>query len=389
MYNIYMKIGLKNYLKKIVRIFSSENSRFTPLISITLSRSALLNNINEFKRLVPESLIAPTLKSNAYGHGVEIIAKELEKIKPPFFVIDSYFETIVLRNENIQTPLLIIGYSTTDTIFKNNLKNITFTITSIEALADLSKKTDHKIYIHLKIDTGMHRQGILVNELERAFELIKSNKNIAFEGICSHLSDSDGTDPGFTNIQIGIWNDLVEKTLKQFPTLRYYHLSNTYGHQFSSKIKANVYRLGIGLYGLAEISGLDLKPVLEMRTIISSVKKIKKGDTVGYNNTFTADKDMTIATIPVGYYEGLDRRFSNKGFVKIGEKFCKIVGRVSMNISTIDVSELPAPKIGDEVIVFSNIPSDKNSIKSIAESAGTITYEIVVDIPEKIKRVIV
>jgi alanine racemase len=384
-----MQIRLKNYLKKVLRVFLNKQTGITSLITITLSKSALLNNLNEFKELVPESLIAPTLKSNAYGHGVELIAKELESIGAPFFVIDSYFETIVLRNGNIKTPLLVIGYSTTNTILKNNLKDIIFTITSIEALEDLSRNANHKVHIHLKIDTGMHRQGILTEELDRAFELINSNKNILLEGICSHLSDSDGIDPSFTHKQIDIWNNIVEKTLTHFPTLKYYHLSNTYGHQFAKKIKANVYRLGIGLYGLAEIPGLDLKPVLEMKTIVSSVKKIKKSETVGYNNTFTADKDMTIATIPVGYYEGLDRRFSNKGYVKINGIFCKIIGRVSMNISTIDVSELDGPKIGDEVIVFSNIPTDKNSIKSIAEAAGTITYEIVVDIPEKIKRVIV
>lgn len=384
-----LKYTTRQILKKIHTLAYPQNSQIKPLITITLSKSALFHNLNEFKKIAPHGLIAPTLKSNAYGHGVELIAKELDNISAPFFVIDSYFETIVLRNENIKTPLLVIGYSTTDTILKNNLKNIIFTITSIEALDDLSKRADHNIHIHLKIDTGMHRQGILVNELDQAFELIKANTNIVLEGICSHLSDSDGADPSFTNSQIHIWNSLVDKTLKQFPALRYYHLSNTYGHQYTQKIKANVSRLGIGLYGLAEIPNLDLKPVLEMKTIISSVKKIKKGETVGYNNTFTADKDMVIATIPVGYYEGLDRRFSNKGFVKINGKFCKIIGRVSMNISTIDVSELPGPKIGDGVVVFSSISTDKNSIKSIAEAAGTITYEIVVDIPEKIKRVIV
>lgn len=389
MYNIYMIKGLKRRIKALINKVIPHRSSITPLITITISRSALLHNLAEFKKITPHGNIAPTLKSNAYGHGLVLIAKELESQNLPFFVIDSYFEAMILRNNGIRTPLLIIGYSATNTIINNNLKNINFTITSLDSLKDLLEKIKNNVSIHLKIDTGMHRQGILEYEVDQAFDLIKKSKYIKIEGISSHFSDADGDSTTFTEKQIERWNKIVEKVKKELPNIKYFHLSNTYGHKFSNKIDANVSRLGIGLYGLANINSLSLKPILEMNTIITGVKKIKKGEFVGYNNTFTAEKDMSIATIPVGYYEGLNRRLSDVGHVKIKNTFCKIVGRVSMNITTIDVSEIKDIKIGDIVEVISKTSSDKNSIQSISEPIGTIPYEAVIKIPERIRRVVV
>src|SRR5574343_218298 len=134
---------------------------------------------------------------------------------------------------------------------------------------------------------------------------------------------------------------------------------------------------------------MELKPVLEMKTIITSIKEIRKGDAVGDNNTFKADKDMKIATLPAGYYEGLDRNLSNRGFVKIRGLFCPFVGRISMNISTIDVSQVKDIKIGDDVQLISTNKNDFNSIESIAKISSKINYEVTVKIPLNIKRIVI
>lgn len=371
---------MKKLLKRLLRTAYRDSS--SSLIMISLSRSALLNNLNEFKKLAPQGQIIPVLKSNAYGHGIHLIAQELEKERLPFFAIDSYFEAENLRNEGIKTPLLIIGYVRPETINSSKLKNISYVITSLESLKSIKSKTR----VHLKIDTGMKRQGILPEEKETAATLIKNNPLITLEGICSHFADADGPDATFTMKQITEWNKSVDYFKKEFLDLKYWHISQSAGHAYK-EASANISRLGIGLYGLTDFQGLNLKPVLEMKTIITGVKKIKAGDLVGYNGTFTAQHDMTIATIPVGYYEGVDRRLSNKGFVKIGNAFCPIVGRVSMNITTVDVSEIPDVKIGDEVIVMSRNKQDKNSIENMAQECGTISYEGTVKIPEQLKRV--
>lgn len=376
-----MKIWLKKAVKTLAKKIDGKNSN--PLVTISISKSSLLHNLTEFQKIKPENKIAPVLKSNAYGHGVLDVAHVLEN-KAEFFVIDSDFEARKIRGDGIKTPLLIIGYVRPETMNASKLKKISYTISSLDALHSITKPTN----IHLKIDTGMHRQGILPEELEQAFSFIKNNKHITLEGICSHLSDADMPDTAFTEQQIKIWNALVEKTKKEFPSLKYIHLSNSPGHVFLDKINSNASRLGIGLYGLIDIEGLDLKPVLEMETILTGVKKIKKGETVGYNNTFTASRDILIATVPLGYYEGLDRRLSNKGWMKVKGVEVPIIGRVSMNITTLDVSSIKDVKIGDKVQVISPMKSDKNSLKSIAQTCQTITYEMVVRIPGEIKRTI-
>ncbi len=372
-----------------------------PLITIEISQNRLIHNLNQFAKLAPNNSIAPTLKSNAYGHGIIEVAKIIEeeivhnqklKANIPFFVVDSYFEAIALRAKGIKTPLLIIGYTRPETILTSSLRNISFTITDIQTLFAI-KNTAKNILVHLKIDTGMHRQGILPEEIDRSLTIINENKKIILEGICSHLSDADGTRNEFTQSQIDLWNNSVDKIISQFSNIKYIHLSNTYGHSYSKSIKANVSRLGIGLYGLADglSDTLHLKPVLEMKTIITSIKKLNKDESVGYNNTFKAENDMTIATIPVGYFEGVDRRLSNRGFVEIlpSKTPCPIIGRVSMNITSIDITSIPDVKVGSEVLVISNDPQSKCSIESIAKLCDTITYESTVGIPGHLKRVVV
>lgn len=379
---------MKKLIKRLIRLGNMRNNPAEPLVTISISRSALLNNLNQFRANIPNHQIAPVLKSNAYGHGLTLVANELKNEDIPFFVIDSYFEAKALRNEKIANPLLIIGYSSTDSIVKNNLKNIIFTITSLDSLKELSAKILKPTHIHLKIDTGMHRQGILPEEKEEAIEIIKANQKIILDGICSHLSDADNTDQSFTKKQIALWNDLVKYFKKEFPSLKHWHISASAGYVYKHA-EANVTRLGIGLYGLVDFNGLNLRPVLEMKTIITSVRRISKGESLGYNNTYTASTDMAIATIPVGYNEGLDRRLSNKGFVKIDKQNCPILGRVSMNITIIDISKLNNVKIGDEVIVISATKNDLNSIENIAKICDTIPYEIAVHIPQHLRRILI
>lgn len=378
---------MKRLVKSLIRRLKRDPS-ISPLITITISKSALLHNLNEFKKLNPQNTIFPVLKSNAYGHGLVEVARIVES-QSKLIIVDSYFEAETLRNNGIRTPLLIMGYVRSESISASSLPNILYTIGSLDSLYSIKSK----VKIHLKIDTGMNRQGILPDELNSALEFIEKNKNIELEGICSHFADSDGQDPEFTRTQIKTWNNIIKEVRNKFQHILYTHLSNTYGHKFIDEIDTNSSRLGLGLYGLAEIAGLELKPALEMKTIISSVKKIKSGDIVGYNGTFKADKDMIIGIIPVGYYEGIDRRLSNRGVVKIKNKFCLITGRVSMNISAIDLSNVENIKPEEEVIVISSKKSDPNSIeniaKSITEIGGAIPYEIAVHIPAHLKRVVI
>jgi alanine racemase len=412
---------------------------YEPLISVEISQGRLLHNLTEFRELAPGATknpdgsisggrVAPVLKSNAYGHGLIEVARILEQAggSPegngiPFFVVDSYFEAIALRAGGIRTPVLIIGYTRPETIACARLKSVSFTVTSMETLRHFKierpvppspengmialsvplGRSGRRARIHLKIDTGMRRQGILPEEIPEAIEIMRDNPSLTLEGITSHFSDADNDDGLFTEKQIAVWNRAVKQFALPFPALPYIHVSNTDGHRFTGEISATVSRLGIGLYGLSENARFDEKrsllPVLEMKTILTGIKRLKKGESVGYSNTFHAPEDMAIATVPAGYYEGLDRRLSSapdgspRGFILVGPDRipCRIVGRISMNITVIDVSKIPAAAIGDRAVVVSREPADPNSVTSMARVSGTIGYELAVHIPGQLKRIVV
>lgn len=383
-------------MSKLIKWLKSVRYPYKPLIVININRSRLIANIKAYMGITGGRSMAPVLKSNAYGHGLIEVAQIIQdeiSVNPdfgskiPFFVIDSYFEAVALRAKGIKTPLLIIGFTYTENIINSNLKNVSFVITSLDSLIQL-KEIDHPISIQLKIDTGMNRQGLKFKDLEKALYILKSNANIKVQGICSHFADADGPEQEFTLKQIENW-DKVLKVIGADFNPKYIHISNTAGHDFAQKINANVFRLGLGMYGVSEQKNLHTKPVLEMKTVISSVKDIDRGESVGYNCTFTATKPMKIATIPVGYYEAFDRRLSNIGFVKINNQFAPIIGKISMNIATIDITDTPNVNIGTEVTVISNEQRDKNSVISMAKLSNTIIYELLIHIPQHLKRVIV
>ncbi len=403
--------------------------RYEPLIAIFIHRDRILHNLREFQHLDPHVAVAPVLKSNAYGHGLVPVAKILadapEAAGIPFLCVDSYMEALILRNEGIRLPLLVIGYTPLTNVLRSKLKNVSFAVTSMDELRRLAREGGRPVTVHLKIDTGMHRQGIMPEELDEALRLVaesgagrgiwsRSRGGIMLAGAYSHLADADTEGSPLTAKQIARWNgavrvirDVTEKVRSKNLAVRYFHLSNTAGSRHAEKIDANVMRLGIGLYGIDPAAGnaadrggvgadttthdakkLNLLPALEMKTRITSVRTIASGESVGYNATFTAKETMTVATIPVGYAEGLDRRLSNVGAAMVAGIPCPFVGRINMNITSIDVSGVPAAKLDDEVQVISPDPAAPNSIAHMAKRCGTIPYELLIRLPAQIRRVV-
>lgn len=347
----------------------------------------LKSNYRLYRETYAGLKFAPVLKSNAYGHGLWETAEILKTEDTPFFVVDSYYEASFLRRRGSRTPLLIIGYSSPEQVFQNGFKDVAHTIISLDGLRRLARSLRKPRLIHLKIDTGMHRQGILPEEILPAIESLKSNSNLVLEGVCSHLADADGPNPELTQKQIRLWNGVVGQFKRNFSHIKYLHLAATAGVKYVHGTQVNVARLGIGLYGYGELHGIQ--PALEMRTVVTSLKTIRAGESVGYNATFMAEKDLRLATLPVGYYEGVDRRLSNRGAVKIRNHICPIVGRVSMNIITANVDSLPELTVGEEAIIISQEANDPNSVKSWAELCNTVPYEILIHIPQHLRREVV
>jgi alanine racemase len=374
---------MKNTTSEIESLSDSDTT-------VSLSQDALIHNFHEFKKLSPD--VAPVLKSNAYGHGLIDIAKLLSKEKIPFLIVDSHEEATMIREAKILTPILIIGYTRPEIINKLKLKNVSFAITSFEMLHDWHEKINEQIDIHLKIDTGMYRQGIATSQITKSIELLKKSPLLILDGIYSHFSDADNIDSTYTTTQIENWNSSVDVFKANFTYIRYFHISNSAGHGYNEKIKANLTRPGMGLYGFTGNGKVDtlvhLRPVLELTTIISGLKDIAPKSRVGYSGTFISDLGKRIATIPIGYDTGLDRRLSNKGVVKIGNKFAKIIGLVGMNVTIIDVTGIDNIKLNTSVTVISRDSGDQNSIMNIAKDCDTIPDDIATGINPFLKRVI-
>lgn len=373
-------------LRKLFGRIRDRLERTEPLIQIKVSRSALLHNLTTYQTTYPTLRIAPVLKSNAYGHGLALVASVLDAEDIAFFMVDSWYEARELRRNGIRSRIVVMGYVRPEDMVLSKLENIDFAIVDIEQLKSVVRLATHRIRIHLELDVGMHRHGVVPNDLDEAIRLIQSNPHLQVTGVAAHIGDADNTDETLTKTQVELWNTLSKVVVSAFPSVEFRHLSATKGARFVQMADTNVLRLGIGLYGFdtSPHSTLSLQPVLSMRSVISSIRRVPKGESVGYNATYTAETDRVIATVPAGYFEGVDRRLSNKGFLIVRGVECPIVGRVSMNMTSIDVSDVPSVSVGDVVEVISS-----DSILSMAQTADTTPYELLAHIPPHLRRVLV
>lgn len=377
-------------LDKILKALRRE---YQTLNIIEVSKSNLLHNYKYLSSINRKVRIAPVVKSNGYGHGIENVAKVLDDLNFPFFCVDSLYEAYKLQDAFVVNKILVMGYTDPENL---KIKKLPFSF----AVFDLdSTKVLNEFQvgckIHIFVDTGMHREGISVKDLPAFLEEIKKLPNIKIEGLMSHLASSEGkSDPIFAS-QIKQFNKAKEicKRLKIYP--KWFHISATGGivnPKTKSVIAAvsNLVRAGLALYGFSSTTfDPKLKPALTLKTKIAQIKKVKKGNKIGYDGTYTAKKDLTVGVLPLGYYDGIDRRLSNKGWVTIDNTPCKILGRVSMNITSIDISKIPNPQIGQDVVMFSSNSTDPNSIENVAKICKTIPYDILISLATSTKRVLI
>lgn len=358
-----------------------------PLITVEINQRALLQNLHALHSIAPTWSIAPVLKSNAYGHGLTLIAELLQHEKCiPFFCVDSYAEAELIRAAGIQKPVVILGYTPTNTIIKNRWPHISYVISSAEQLRTI---INQRVHIHLKFDTGMHRQGIMQQQYNEIFRILKQSR-VTVEGILSHLADAEVPHSPITQQQIHNWNLLARRAQQSFPVITYYHLANSAGFAYASDMLANVGRPGIALYGINPGNlPVQLEPILQMKSVISAIRSLPTGESIGYNAAHVTRRNTRVATIPVGYFEGIDRRLSNRGVVKIHRAFAPLLGRVSMNVSSCDVTDIPEANIGTPVIIISNSAADHNSVAYIAQLCHTVPHEILAHIAPTLRRVVV
>lgn len=383
-------------------MFKLFNSKFSykTLNLIEVSKSALQNNFEYLTQINPNAKICPVLKSNAYGHGLKLIGGFVDReIRPEFICVDSLYEAYELQKINVESKILILGYTFPEN-FKYKKINFHLPVFDIETL-EILNKTQSGINVHIKIDTGMSRLGIKQNEVEKFSRLLKKFNRVKVAGIYTHLSSADdvGVDETkFTQKQIDIFKEVIKYFEGDGFSFRYKHINATAGAVRFPDNEFNLSRIGLGFYGISPFppeSLLDrrlqanLKPALKLITHVCQLKEIRKGETVSYGRTYKAESDKKIAILPIGYFDGIDRRFSNNGSVKINGHFCQIIGKICMNITMVDVGNAGRIKVGDEVVIFDNMNESANSIKNASFQIDAIPYEILCRLSPTTRRVLV
>ncbi|MEK7151408.1 MAG: alanine racemase, partial [Patescibacteria group bacterium] len=324
------------------------------------------------------------VKSNAYGHGLAETAKLFCEYGADWIGVDNLDEAMLLRKNNIIKPVLVLGF-TSDECFSEAAKNkIRLTVYN-----DLPKSTIPNTYpaIHLKIDTGMSRQGVTLDDLPAFLKKIPSGINI--EGVFTHFANADNLeDRSYSDLQVFKFKKVL-RVLEKFdikPVI--VHASATTGLLAVPNAQFDMVRAGIALYGLwpslefakkfnSPVGGLGLKPALSWKTRVVQIKKIKKNTPVGYGISEKVKKDTRIAVLPVGYYDGYFRKLSSTSEVLIGGRRCKVLGRISMNLSVVDISNVENVQIWDEVVLIGSQNKERITAEELAQKADTISYEVV------------
>jgi len=355
---------------------------------VTVSRRAITHNIGQIQKILsPTAQLMVVVKSNAYGHGLIGCARIAQSAGITWFGTVSLEEALTLRRNGIKGRILVLSFFDPDKLTDAIKNNITLTVYNLSAaltINRLAKKLNKTVPIHLKIDTGTTRLGVMPSESAHVAKAIQRLQNIRLEGLFSHLANAENPNQRSANNQIRIFNHVVDELARQEIRVPYPHIACSAASILNRSSHYTMARIGIALYGLWSIehngvhaSALKLWPALSWYTRVLQVKTVTAGTSIGYGSTYTARKTTKIAIIPVGYWDGYDRKFSNNGEVLVRGRRCQIRGRVCMNLTMIDVTNVPAAKPGDKVTLIGTDGRQTISVDSLAKRIGTINYEIV------------
>jgi alanine racemase len=340
--------------------------------------SNLLNNVRNVYNYVNKKIFA-VVKADAYGHDAEIVSKALESLDyVEIFCVATAYEGYILRKSGIKKPILVLGGVLKEEVDIFNDFNLTPVVSDfyhLEVVKKLKRNT-----VHIKFDTGMRRLGFYLSEVDK----LKNHLNdLTVEGVLSHFPSAD-SDRDYTLNQILEFKKVLY-TLNIKP--KYIHIQNSAGIVYECPF-CNAVRVGLAIYGEKPTVDypVELKPVMSIVSKIISLKRVKKGDKISYNGTFKAEKDMKVAVVAFGYADGLPRALSNKGYVIINEKKCRILGNVTMDMVVVDVSHLNEVNVGDSVIIVGKSGNQEITFSEIANISGTIPYEIMCGISKRVLR---
>lgn len=354
-------------------------------------------NLESVRAFIGEDIACmAVVKANGYGHGAVKCARRLESDGVDWFGVALPEEGVELRNAGIRRPILCFGgfwHGQEDLLLEHGLTPVIYRLENAEWLDTASKRKGLTANIHVKVDTGMGRIGVRYEELSEFAAHFKNFRNLNVEGVMTHFAAADNlAENEFTTEQIRRLNESVDIFHRNGFKPKYIDMANSPGAIAHPDSRGNMVRLGGVLYGLGgdvlpkEIEKPELKPVLSLITRIAHIKRVPPNTSLGYGRTFMTRRDSLVATIPIGYHDGYPRALSNRSRVIVNGSFAPVVGRISMDWTIIDVTDVPGAAVGSRVILIGKENDLTIKAEELAAEAGTISYEITCGIGERVPR---
>ncbi len=369
---------------------------------IEVSRGALRANAAALKRSAPNSRLICVVKSNAYGHGTAETVRALRG-RADWFAVDSLAEAQAVRSAAAAEPVLILGYTLHENLKAAVRSGFRLTVYNPETARQLAvlATARHPAHVHLKIETGTSRQGILEDDLPALLRILRRNPHVIVEGASTHFANiEDTTDSSYARGQLRRYLKAVAVIESSGRPVAVKHTACSAAAILFPETHFDAVRTGIALYGLwpsaetkvsARSSGrsLELRTALVWKTLVAQVKALPAGTPVSYGLTEKLTRRSNVAVMPIGYWDGLDRGLSSVGHVLIRGRRAKILGRVCMNMCVVDVTEIPGVRPEDEAIIIGPQKEERIAEEEVARQLGTINYEVVTRINPTLPRVLV
>ena len=347
---------------------------------------ALQHNLTQYRNLLsPNTKLMVMVKANAYGSGILEVANFLQHQRVDQLGVAYVDEAILLRQNGIHLPIMIMNphVESFQDFAKYNLEAEVFGIAHLKQLLENGQPYPK---IHLKVDTGMHRLGFPQEEIPELLEILSETPNLEVAGVFTHFSGAENSiHDGFTKEQALLFERAYQEIAEVLGYKPFKHAVNSSGIVRWPQYQFDMVRLGIGLHGFDPTNKLGLRSTSQLKSAISQIRRLQKGETVGYGREGVVSQESTIAVVPIGYEDGFLRVFGNgNGKVMVGGTLCPTIGNICMDMMMLDVTGVEA-ELGDEVIIFGIDPT----IQDLANSAGTIPYEILTNVSNRVKRVFI
>ncbi len=378
------------------------------IIWAEIDLKAIAHNVRELKRILrPEARLMAVVKANAYGHGIIEVARQALRHGAEALGVARVSEGVQLRKAGLDAPVLVFSYTPPDMAKKLVEFDLTQTVYSCqyaEALSVAAGTTGKKIKVHIKVDTGMGRLGLLPDRF-RSFapdqdiinavsevETIAGLQHLELEGIFTHFATADSQDRSYAKYQFEIFMELLNQLHHAGLEIPVKHAANSAAIINMPETHLDMVRAGISIYGLfasdeMDKSLIELKPAMELKARIIHLKKVPAGFKISYGITYETKKPTTLATVPVGYADGFNRLLSSCGHMLVCGQRSPVVGRVCMDMTVLDVGNIQDVLLEDEVVIFGKQGDESITVDEIASTLKTINYEIVSTITDRVPRI--